>query len=269
MAICLGLTMGLLSAGSPAAGADNGAPDRAETAVHTGSSITSVTESVVRVHIPLPDSVGRHPAECDWLSYLRYRDAAGPADSADADRVLVAQPGILEGAGAFDSVARNTVAAAARDGRHLEFWALARRSNCLSDHSGVRAGADAHDYDVAIDYYYGHRPVDGHTFAGFADNAQLSWLAGVGIEQTVSDQYRLMVHELPDPGVRQRKTLCGGHSLGGVVTAFFADSDFDGHPGYQQCSGYFALDTAISTSLSMLSGLPPLSAILPDPLGLG
>jgi hypothetical protein len=40
--------------------------------------------------------VGIHPAACDWLSYLRYRDSEGPAASADADRILVAQPGILD-----------------------------------------------------------------------------------------------------------------------------------------------------------------------------
>ena len=58
-------------------------------------------------------------------------------------RILVAQPGILEGAGAFDSVARNTVAAAAKNGKHIEFWALDRRSNCLEDHTGVQAGLAA------------------------------------------------------------------------------------------------------------------------------
>lgn len=41
------------------------------------------------------------------------------------------------------------------------------------------------------------------------------------------------------------------HSLGGFITGFFAEWDFDGNPhtlddaGFNQCSGYFALDTAI------------------------
>ncbi|WP_245718048.1 hypothetical protein [Nocardia miyunensis] len=238
--------------------------DRVETAVRIESPVASVHESVVRVRIPLPESIGPHPAACDWLSYLRYRDAKGPSSSADADRVLIAQPGILEGAGAFDSVARNTVAVAARSGRHIEFWALDRRSNCLDDHTGVRAGLAARSYDVAVDYYYHRRPVDGHTFAGFLGNDRVGWLANVGIAQTITDEYDLLVHELPDPALRQRKVLCGGHSLGGVVTAFFADADFGGNPGYRQCAGYFALDTTISPSLSALSGMPSLSAILPS-----
>ncbi|MQY16943.1 hypothetical protein [Nocardia macrotermitis] len=249
---------------APVAGADPEGADRVETPVRIASPVTSVDESVVRVRVPLPDSVGAQPAACDWLSYLRYRDANGPSVAAEADRILIAQPGILEGAGAFDSVARNTVAAAARRGEHIEFWALDRRSNCLDDHTGVRAGLAAHNYDVALDYYYHHRPVDGHTFAGFLGNDQVAWLANVGIAQTITDEYDLLVHELPDPALRERKVLCGGHSLGGVVTAFFADADFGGTPGYRQCAGYFALDTAISPTLSALSGLPSPWSILPS-----
>lgn len=237
----------------PAAGA---VADRVETPVASGSPITSVLESVVRVRVPLPASVGAHPAACDWLSYLRFRHAAGPARSADADRILVAQPGILEGAGAFDSVARNTIVEAARLGEHIEFWALDRRSNCLEDHTGL-ASRDVH---TAVDYYYRNRVVDGRTFGGFLDNGRLGWLGRVGLEQTVRDQYDLLVAELPDPALRRQKVLCGGHSLGGILTGFFAVWDFDGNhattadAGYRQCGGYFALDTSISTSLDDLTG---------------
>src|SRR5581483_8491639 len=109
---------------------------RTETPVVSNSPITSVAESVVSVRIPLPGSVGPHPAECDRLSYLRWHPDAGPADYRRADRILVAQPGIFEGAAAFDSVARNTIAAGLKQGRHLEFWALSRRANCLVDRTG-------------------------------------------------------------------------------------------------------------------------------------
>ncbi|WP_232384304.1 hypothetical protein [Actinomadura violacea] len=239
------------------------ASDRVETPVATGSPVTGVAESMVRVRIPLPSSAGPHPAACDWLSYLRFRDAKGPAASASADRILVAQPGILEGAGAFDSVARNTVAAAAKNGRHIEFWALDRRSNCLEDHTGVQAGLAAKDVHLAVDYYYRHKEADGRKFAGYQSNDQVKWLQNVGLEQTVRDQYDLMRHELPDQKARKQKMLCGGHSLGGILTAFFAEWDFDGNhsttgdAGYNQCSGYFALDTRISTSLPGMDGQIP------------
>lgn len=251
----------LLAAGvSVPAGA---AVDRVETPVASTSPITSVVETAVQVRVPLPASVGQHPAACDWLSYLRFRHANGPARSADADRILVAQPGILEGAGAFDSVARNTITEAARQGRYIEFWALDRRSNCLEDHTGRDAGLAARDMHVAVDYYYRNRPVGGKRFAGFLENSELGWLGKVGLEQTVRDQYDLLVRELPDPVLRRQKVLCGGHSLGGILTGFFAVWDFDGNhattadAGYRQCGGYFALDTSISTSLGDLTGGMP------------
>ncbi|MGW3409748.1 hypothetical protein [Streptomyces sp. NPDC000888] len=266
---------GLLAVGGltglPAAQA---ATTRVETPVVSSSPITGVTESVVKVKVPLPASVGSHPAACDWLSYLRYRDSEGPAASADADKILVAQPGILEGAGAFDSVARNTITQAAKEGRHIEFWALDRRSNCLEDRTGVQAGLDSGDPHQAIDYYFNGKAVGGKKFAGWLDNSQVGWLSKVGLEQTVRDEYDLLAAELPSQALRKQKVLCGGHSLGGVLTGYFATWDFDGNPattadaGYNQCSGYFALDTTISTSLDDLQGSMPGDINLPD-IGIG
>lgn len=261
------LVAGTLTAAAPGAGAEG---TRTETPVTSTSPVTGVTESMVRVKVPLPESAGPRPAACDWLSYLRYRSADGPAASAEADRILIAQPGILEGAGAFDSVARNTVTRAAGQGRHIEFWALDRRSNCLEDRTGIASG----DQHTAVDYYYRGKQVDGRTFGGYTGNARLGWTAKLGIEQTVRDQYDLLTAELPSPALRKRKVLCGGHSLGGVITGYFAAADFDGDrattadAGYNQCAGYFALDTTVSTTLGDLSGSIPDDTNLPD-IGLG
>jgi hypothetical protein len=246
----------LLAAGLAAPSPAAAAPERVETPVTSSSPITGVAESVVRVKIPLPASAGPHPEACNWLSYLRFRDRNGPANPADADRILIAQPGVIEGAGAFDSVARNTITQAAGRGAHLEFWALDRRSNCLEDPTGVLAGAAAKDPHLTIDYYHRNKPIGGKTFAGFQDDSRLGWLDHVGLEQTVRDQRDLMLAELPDQRVRKSKVLCGGHSLGGALTAYFAIWDFDGDhattadAGYNQCAGYFALDSKISTSLN-------------------
>ncbi|MGW0824442.1 hypothetical protein [Streptomyces sp. NPDC002845] len=264
------LITGTLTAAAPGAGADGADRARTETPVASSSPVAGVSESVVRVKVPLPESAGPRPAACDWLSYLRYRAADGPDASADADRILVAQPGILEGAGAFDSVARNTVAAAAAQGPHIEFWALDRRSNCLEDRTGIASG----DQHTAVDYYYRGKKVDGRAFDGFVGNERLGWMARLGIEQTVRDQYDLLTAELPDQETRGRKVLCGGHSLGGVITGYFATADFDGDrttttdAGHNQCAGYFALDTTVSTSLADLSGSIPDDTNLPD-IGLG
>jgi hypothetical protein len=270
------LCAGLLAAGTaflvPSAAQANGT--RVETPVKSGSPVSGITETMVRVKLPLPASVGTHPAACDWLSYLRYRDSGGPEKSADADRILVAQPGILEGAGAFDSVARNTITKARAKGKHIELWALDRRSNCLEDRTGVQAGLDSGNPHDAVDYYYRDKAVGDRKFAGFLGNDQLGWLSKIGLEQTIRDEYDLMAAELPSQAVRKQKMLCGGHSLGGVLTGYFATWDFDGNPatasdaGYNQCAGYFALDTTISTSLADLRGSMPSDVKLPD-IGLG
>lgn len=267
-ALAVLLIAGALTAATP--GDAQARTERTETPVASSSPVAGVSESVVRVKVPLPASAGTRPEACDWLSYLRYRSLDGPDASADADRILVAQPGILEGAGAFDSVARNTVARAAEQGGHIEFWALDRRSNCLEDRTGIASG----DQHTAVDYYYRGKQVEGRTFDGYVGNDRLGWMARLGIEQTVRDQYDLLAAELPDQQLRKRKVLCGGHSLGGVITGYFAAADFDGDrtttadAGFHQCAGYFALDTTVSTSLADLSGSIPDDTNLPD-LGLG
>lgn len=239
-------------------------PQRIETGYASTSPVTSVTATVVRVHIPLRAGTPPHPAACDWLSYLRFRSATGPVRSADADRIVVAQPGIFEGAGAFESVARNTVAAAARAGSSVEFWALDRRSNCMEDHTGIAAALRTGSFDTAADYYVSSTPIGGRRFAGFpgfpANGPQYAWLRHQGLEQTLRDQYDLMAAELPDQRMRKQKMVCGGHSLGGFITGFFAEWDFDGNPattadaGFNQCAGYVALDTGITSDLTSLTG---------------
>ncbi|MFI0352318.1 hypothetical protein [Actinomadura sp. 9N407] len=238
-----------------------------ETPVGSGSPIRDVAESVVRLKLPLPGS--GHPPECDWVSYLRFRHRNGPVEAARADRILVAQPGVLEGAGAFDGVARNTIVEAAKKGRYVEMWALDRRSNCLEDNTGVRAGLATGDVHLAVDYYYRRKPVGGRTFGGYLNNEQVRFLQDVGLERTIRDQYELMLRELPDPAVRREKVLCGGHSLGGMLTGYFAVWDFDGNhsttadAGYNQCSGYFALDSRIQASGVGLERVVP-SNLLPE-----
>jgi hypothetical protein len=131
--------------------------------------------------------------------------------------------------------------------------------------------ASAGPHPAACDYYQGRTTIGGRTFAGYVPNAQLAWLRHQGIAQTVAGQYTLLTRELPAAAVRRRKVWCGGHSLGGVVTAFFSMTDFDGDPatlddaGYNQCAGYFALDTRIATTISgeLPQPFPPDTTILP------
>jgi hypothetical protein len=267
----LTLTLAMSVAASPVR-ADQ--PARTETPVQSAAPNGAlVTETYVSLLAPLPAASGPRPAACDRLGYLRFRSAQGPSDPTQAAAIFVAQPGIFEGAGAFDQLARDVIRMAAAGGRQVEFWALDRRSNCLEDHVGVQAAARAHDPQVAIDYYYNGGTVDGQTFPGFVKPQDARFLSTVGLGQTVRDEMTV-ISQLP-PSVRQSKVLCGGHSLGGPITAAFASWDFDGNPattaddGFNQCAGYFGLDTRLAIgSQSLLQGLGLTSSILPG-TGLG
>ncbi len=234
----------------PVAGA---ATARTERAVRTPApDARAVKESHVRLHAPMPESSPAHPDACDWISYLRFRHADGPRRSSRADAVLTLMPGIFAGGGSFDQVARHTIRRAAKRGRRVEVWGIERRSNCLEDHRGVRAGVKTGDPRVSFGYYFEGREVEGRTFPGFADEQDAAFLRDVGLRQTIEDWHTIITREMPSRRKRQRKLICGGHSLGGPLTAALASWDFDGDPetdadaGYNQCAAFVGLDTTVS-----------------------
>jgi hypothetical protein len=210
-----------------------------------------VRESLVRVFDPLPAEAGEHPVACDWLEYLRFRHRNGPREARHADAVIVIIPGFLGGAASFDQLARNTVRRAAARGRMIEYWALDRRANCLEDDTGIRAAARAGDATIAWDYYWGGAAVDGRTFAGFVSPEDAAFLEEFGLARTMEDWYTVLRTGIRGQARRAKKVICGGHSLGGPLTAAFAGWDFDGDPetkrdaGYKQCAGLAGLDTSL------------------------
>jgi len=235
--------------------ASKSAPARIEVPVSSRAPDAQVVrESYVSLYAPLPAADGPHPAACDRIGYLRFRWARGPRNWNRADAIFVVMPGIFAGASMLDQTARNIVRVSAMHGRSVEVWALDRRSNCLEDHWGLQAAARAHNFRLALDYYYGHANVAGRRFGGFVSEQQARWLSHVGLAQTVEDEYTVISRQIP-ARVRTRKVFCGGHSLGGPITAAFADWDF-GYgtrrqiPGYAQCAAFFALDTRLSLSSS-------------------
>lgn len=240
-----------------------------------------VRQSLVRLRVPLPATYPAHPDACDWIEYLRYRSDDGPADSRDADAVYVGMPGIFEGASAFDIVGRNVVSEARRRGRHVEVWGIDRRSNCLEDRTGIEAAKAARDARTAIDYYYRGREIGGRRFEDFRGTAPSTFridLHGkdafqrqLGLEQTLRDYYAVIADAFPDPAQRRRKVVCGGHSLGGILTGLFAAWDFDGDrrttddAGVRQCAGFIAIDTFVVSRADR--ALVPALAGLTKPLG--
>lgn len=225
-----------------------GAATRVETPVPSRGD--GVVASTVTLSAPMPAGTPEHPAACDSISYLRLRDAGGPAQAKQSDAVLITMPGILAGSGSLDQTGRNVVRAAAARGRHFEFWALDRRSNCLEDHWGTALARANNNPQLAFDYYFKGASFSGNKFAGLATGGKLTWLSRMTLAQTVQDEATIITRELP-AAFRKKKLLCGGHSLGGPLTSALASLDFDGNPattsdaGWRQCAGFFALDTRL------------------------
>jgi hypothetical protein len=245
-----------------AAAVRHGPRTRIETPIRSAAPDRRVVrESYVRLRAPLPASDGPRPPACDWIGYLRFRAVHGPRSAWRADAVFVTMPGIFAGASMLDQFARNTVRAAAAHGRHVEVWTLDRRSNCLEDHFGTAVAARAHNAKIAFDYYFHGGQARGRRFAGYKTSQQAAFLSHVGLSRTVRDEYIVIARNVPRR-LRTRKVFCGGHSLGGPLTTAFADWDFDGNPrttrdaGYNQCAGFFALDTRLSLGSSSGGGSP-------------
>jgi hypothetical protein len=252
------LALGALAATAPAAAAKphKSTHKRVEKQIDSLSrDADRVKASYVRLRFPLPEEAGPRPEACNWVSYLRFRDAFGPRKSRDADAVFVTMPGIFAGAGSLDIFARNMVRTAHAAGRHIEVWTIDRRSNCLEDHYGVDEGKKRLDYRLAMKWYYHGASINGRKFGGFKGPQDAQFLKAVGLEQTVRDEYTLIRRTIPKKQ-RTKKVFCGGHSLGGPLTTAFAGWDFDRNPkttkdaGYNQCAAFFALDTRLNGGTS-------------------
>jgi hypothetical protein len=242
-----------MTAGWPPAGFTEEPADQ-----NTAFPFTKAT--AVSVYSPLPASCPSHPAACDTLRFLRIRHINGPTNPSDADRILIAQPGVLEGASAFYNVAANLVTRAYNEkGKFVEFWAIDRRSNCLEDLNGLRLARETGNLHDMVDYYYRNKPYKGQYFQGYLKPlTDAKWLAEIGMEQTLKDWNDVITRGIPDSSVRRQKVFIGGHSLGGFLTGAYACADFDGNPstlddaGFNQAAGYFALDSLITSKPLLL-----------------
>ena len=241
---------------APAAEAAEKPPRKIEVPIKSLSADAGkVKSSYVSLYAPLPKDAGPRPPACDRIGYLRFRAADGPRKARNADAVFVTMPGIFAGAGSLDIFARNMVRTARKDGRHVEVWTLDRRSNCLEDHYGVDQGKKRRDYRLAMNYYYHGAAIDGRKFAGFRSPQDAQFLKAVGLDRTVRDEY-IVINRGMRHWLRKKKVFCGGHSLGGPLTTAFAGWDFDHNPkskrdaGYNQCAGFFALDTRLNGDTS-------------------
>ena len=244
----------MLAAPAVAAAAGPTALERIEQPIASASPQTDVVSSLVRLRAPLPAGAPAHPEACDWIQYERFRLVDGPANATEADSVVVLMPGNLEGATAFDPLARNTIREAKRRGQTIEVWATDRRANCLEDLTGLQRLADTGDQAAYADYYYRGAEIDGRRFEGWHRDPRI--LAELGVAQAAKDFHEVLTRELPSQPWREQHVICGGHSLAGGILEIFAGWDFDGDPsttadaGYRQCAGFIGFETLLDLGLT-------------------
>ncbi len=242
----------------------------------TDAEVDAVVEvQLERINAPLTGLAAQAPDACDEIQVLRMRHRDGPAQAGDADAVFMMMPGILEGANGFEYLGRQMVYIAEREhGEHIEVWGVDRRANCLEDLYAMELAEQTNDTATAeqilFDYYFFDKPVQGRTFEGFLESAQVPYLKEFGLKLATEDMFTIMTTLMPNRIDRQAKLFVGGHSLGGIHTSTFLAWDRDGDPltlddaGYANVAGAFALDSI----LTPLSDIPDyIAAMVPFNLG--
>ncbi|MBJ7346980.1 MAG: hypothetical protein JHC87_00245 [Thermoleophilaceae bacterium] len=249
---------------------------------YSQATVDAEVEATQRsIYSPAPYLLGktRPPTECNYVRFTRYRSTTGPISASNADAALLMVPGILEGANAFDYIARNAIFQAKHfRGANIEIWAMDRRPNCLEDLYGAQKAetktnvADA--LKTAVDYYYNGITMEGHKFKGFLKSNDAPYLSEWGLKLDTQDMFKIMTTMVPSRATRKQKVYVGGHSLGGIHTSVFASWDFDGNPlttadaGWNNTAGLFAFDSIVKPTSQALDGIVKSLGIPPQALGL-
>ncbi len=214
----------------------------------------TVTVEAISIPAEAPRGNGTPPDACDSITFLRFRPETQTGDPKPVRAVLLMIPGYLGGANNFYSFGRHLVALAEQAGEgSVEVWAFERRPNCLEDLTGMNAAEQLGDPDVALDYYYNGRTINGSAFAGFLQSGEAPYLSEFGLQLVMEDIYRIAVHMMPDREDRARCLFVGGHSLGAYLSALFAGWDFDNNTettadaGFKNCAGLIGLDRPLET----------------------
>jgi len=236
-----------------------------EKTIETVGAVDIVSETR---RISAPVNIKNLPVECQEIRYLRFGLSGSTGDGSDADAVLVLMTGILVSNNVMSYLGKEMVSMAwIERGMRLEVWVPDRRYNSLEDLTGVDEAERTGDIDVALDYYYKGKSINGKTFSGYLNNRDVPYMAEMGLKMIMDDVYILITTLVPDRQVRRHKVFVGGHSLGGFLTAFFNGWDFDGNPattddaGYNNCAGIVGLDTILSPFINLFD---PFIEMLPS-----
>jgi hypothetical protein len=194
---------------------------------------------------PNPNTGGKADASADVTIVHRYR--ADAATAVEVRAVIIAVPGFLAGARAFDLLARALVRRGTQANQPVEVWAIDRRANLLEDRRGFTAAALAGNPEIAQGYYFGADTIGGAKFAGFLPQTQLDYLSEWGLALHVEDLHRVV--QLVPQAQRKAHVFLMGHSLGGMFAEAYSAWRFaDGTRGFDELAGVLLLDGTLAAS---------------------
>jgi pimeloyl-ACP methyl ester carboxylesterase len=166
------------------------------------------------------------PSMYNKALYQRYYADQNP------NVILVLMPGFYGGAGSFDLLARQLVAAIPK----LEVWAIDRRANLLEDRSAMQEAIRQRNPQLAQDYYIKNLAQDN----GFKvlTPQELSFMAQWGLDVHLRDLH----HVIKRAREYAPTVILGGHSLGGSLIDYYAAYQFEDGVGYGFLDGLIQLD---------------------------
>ena len=187
---------------------------------------------------PNPVSSTQTPASLDYAVFTRYYYKPEPAQ---LKAILVLMPGLLGGAGDFDTMAKTIVKMGKGD---IEVWTVDRRSVLLNDFTGIQAAWNNQDPSLALGYYFSGVSIDGKTYAGVPPTTSVSYMSEWGLDMTLRD-LNTVISLIPQQ-YRKTNVFLGGHSLGAWIAQDYAGYEFSEpvspEPGYDNVAGIVLLD---------------------------
>ena len=210
---------------------------------------SSSTQSSVQIkHYEVPTSYtvapnpvfnSTTPANFNDAVFTRYYYSSEPAQ---LKAILVLMPGLLGGAGDFDTMAKTIVQMGRGD---IEVWTVDRRSVLLNDFTGIQAAWNQQNPGLAVGYYFSNASIDGKTYTGMPPTASVSYMSEWGLDTTLRDLNTII--SLVPQQYRKSNVFLGGHSLGAWIAQDYAGYEFSDavtspDPGYDNIAGVVLLD---------------------------
>ena len=192
---------------------------------------------------PNPYSRVQTPEDQCKIGIFRVRQDMGDAPPRPVSAVLVMSPGHTISGNEFFHMACEIIRQTDGD---MEVWLQERRSHFLEDNYGMELAEQRGDPQLAWDYYFNNKELEGQSFAGYLDakNRDTDFMSEWSLGLEFADLHQII--SLIDEAHQSTNVFLGGHSRGVAFSQGYAAYRFpDGHYGYEDLAGLILIDGAV------------------------